>query len=287
MSFSGGIDLSSLNQPNDPTGANYVIDATEPELEAIFQSSLRHVVVLNVWSARAPGAAAFNADLAKVTNSYAGRILLANIDVDSSPQIAQALQVQQVPMVIGLISGRPVPLFQSTVLEADIRKVFDELVGLATQNGVVGTAAPTNEAEETGSDPRFMEADAALETGDYDHAIAAYEHLLAQNPADAEAAERMAGVKLLKRTANADLATARAAAAENPNDIGAQLLVADLDISGGHVEDAFARLLDLISKTADEDREWVRLHLLELFTVIGNADPRVATARRTLATVLF
>ena len=156
-----------------------------------------------------------------------------------------------------------------------------------TQNGIVGTASPTNESEETGSDPRFMEADAALETGDYDHAIAAYEHLLAQNPADAEAAERMAGVKLLKRTAGADLAAVRAAAADNPTDIDAQILVADLDISGGHVEDAFARLLDLIAKTADDDRERVRLHLLELFTVIGNADPRVAAARRTLATVLF
>lgn len=287
MSFSGGIDLSSLNQPPVPQGASWVVEVSEAELEATFQSSLNHVVVLNVYSTKAPGAQQFNNDLATVANSLGGRLLLANINVDTSPQIAQALQIQQVPMVIGLIAGRPVPLFQSTVAESDIRRVFDELVSLASQNGVSGVAAPVTEIEEQGPDPRFAAADEALASGDYQAAIAAYEHLLAQNPADTEASERLAGIKLLQRLNGADLHQARQAAAANPDDIDAQLLVADFDVSGGHAEDAFARLLDVVKRTTEDDRERVRLRLLELFTVVGNADPRVASARRALATVLF
>jgi putative thioredoxin len=117
--------------------------------------------------------------------------------------------------------------------------------------------------------------------------VAEYEKLRVQYPADVEVAERLARVKWLSRTKGADLQAARAAAADRPDDVDAQMLVADLDISGGHVEDAFDRLLTLIRNTAGDERETVRERILELFTVVGIADPVVMTARRSLATALF
>jgi putative thioredoxin len=120
-----------------------------------------------------------------------------------------------------------------------------------------------------------------------DGAVAEYEKLLNQYPGDTEIAERLAGVQLMGRTRDADLTAARAAAADAPDDLDAQLLVADLDVSGGHVEDAFDRLIGLVKRLDADDRERVRERLLELFTVVGAADPRVAAARRALATALF
>ncbi|UXN31404.1 tetratricopeptide repeat protein [Glutamicibacter sp. M10] len=92
---------------------------------------------------------------------------------------------------------------------------------------------------------------------------------------------------MLSRTQNLDLNKSREQAAQNPEDIAAQLEVADLDVIGGHVEDAFARLVTLISRLVDDERERVRRRLIELYAVVGNTDPRVAASRQKLARVLF
>jgi putative thioredoxin len=232
--------------------------------------------------------------LATVTDSYDGRLTLAQVDVDANPAIAQALGAQGVPLLVGLVKGQPVPLFQGTADEADVRRYFDQLLAVAEQNGLTGRAGPIggapagpSEVEDEPDDPRFAAADEAFAAGDIDRAVAEYEALLNQTPGDAEVAERLAGVKLFGRTRDADLAAARAAAADHPDDVAAQLLVADLDVSGGHVEDAFGRLIELVRRLEGDERETVRERLLELFTVVGISDPRVASARRALASALF
>ncbi|UYM05907.1 tetratricopeptide repeat protein [Solicola gregarius] len=182
------------------------------------------------------------------------------------------------------------PLFQGTVDEPTAKQYLDKLLELAVSNGITGTAQPrqtAGEDDEEGSDPRFAEADEALGSGDLEAAVAAYEKLVSANPADSEAAERLAGVRLMQRTSGADLNAAREQAANNPDDIDAQLLVADLDVSGGHIDDAFGRLIDLVHRTFGDDRERVRLRLIDLFTVVGNDDERVGRARRDLAAALF
>lgn len=302
MNFSrpGAIDLSALKQPparpGQPAagGGAYVVDITEQNFQTeALQASMNHVVVLSLWSPRSPQSESFNAMLGALVSQYAGRLVLAQVDIDANPAIAQALQAQAVPLVVGLVKGQPVPLFQGTVEEAEARRFFDELLNVAGQNGVTGVAQPTNGATEVvedaeePDDPRFAEADAAFAASDFETAVAEYEKLQAQYPADVEIAERLAGVKLLARTQGADLQAARKAAADAPDDVDAQLLVADLDVSGGHVDDAFDRLIQLVKRTSDDDRERVRQRLLDLFTVVGIADPRVATARRALASALF
>jgi putative thioredoxin len=303
MNFSrpGAIDLSALKQPPArpatagaaATGA-YVIDITEQNFQtAALEASMQYVVVLSLWSPRSPQSAAFNELLGTVVSTLEGQIVLAQVDIDANPAIAQALEAKAVPLVVGLIKGQPVPLFQGTVEEAEVRSYFNELITVAGQNGLTGRAEsaaagaqPPEEVEES-EDPRFADADVAFAAGDYAVAVAEYEKLLAQYPADAEIAERLAGVKLMSRTQDADLQAARKAAADSPDDVEAQLLVADLDVSGGHVQDAFDRLIGLVARTTEAERDAVRERLLELFTVVGVGDPRVAAARRALASALF
>ena len=93
--------------------------------------------------------------------------------------------------------------------------------------------------------------------------------------------------KVLQRTQGVDASAARAAAAAAQDDVDAQTLVADLDMLGGHVEDAFARLVDLVRRTADAERDQARTHLLGLFAAVGNDDPRVLKGRQQLASALF
>ncbi|KHL19552.1 putative thioredoxin [Mumia flava] len=303
MSFSrpGAVDLSALKNaatskpPSSagaaPAGATWVVDVTEQNFQQILTESASHVVVLSLWTSRAEQSASFNALLGRVADSYGGRLQLAQIDVDTNPQIAQMLGAQGVPFVLGVVKGQPVPLFQGTADEPEVRQYFDELLRVAEANGVTGTAAPSGGAapveEEPADDPRFAAADDAYAEGDFATAVAEYEKLVAANPADSEAAERLAGAKLLQRTSGVDLNDARAAAADDPADVDAQLLVADLDVAGGHVDDAFGRLIDLVRATAGDERERVRARLVELFTVVGTDDPRVGQARRALASALF
>lgn len=298
MSFSrpGAIDLSALKKPATPTAqpaavGAFVVNVTEQDFQQIaLEASMQHVVVLSLWSARAPQSAAFNQVLAQVTDSYGGQILLAQVDVDTNPAIAQAVGAKGVPFVLGLVKGQPVPLFEGAKDEAEVRALFEELIRVAAENGVtgrVGGEPVSAEEPEPIDDPRFAPADEAFAGGDFATAIAEYEKLVVQYPGDAEIAERLAGVKLVDRTKDVDLQAARKTAGDNPDDVDAQLLVADLDVNGGHVQDAFDRLIEVIRRLSGDERDAVRERLLELFLVVGQSDPRVGTARRLLASALY
>lgn len=308
MSFTprGAVDLSSLSQgpptgdPSVPGGAggSFVVDVTEQNFQDVVQASLNHLVVVLLWSPRSPQGSSYNDQVGALVDSYGGKLQLARVDVDTNAQIAQAFQVQGVPTLVGLVKGQPVPLLQGTADETQLRQVFDELVTIAVQNGITGRAQPSAGSaaehvdddevdDEPADDPRFAAADEAFASGDFETAVAEYEKLRAQHPAEDEIAERLAGVKLMSRTQGADLEQARQAAADRPDDVDAQLLVADLDVSGGHVDDAFDRLIQLVKRSSGDERDAIRERLIELFTVVGQSDPRVATARRALASALY
>jgi putative thioredoxin len=290
----GAIDLSGLSGAESPGGGGgFAIDVADPnEIAALAEASLKHLVLLSLWSSRAPSSVQVNELLTKLAEAYDGRFLLARVDVDAVPQVAQAVGAQGVPYVVALLRGQPVAQVPPTTNEDEARAVLDQLVQAAVANGVTGraeaVAPPVDDAaEEPADDPRFAEADAALAADDVDGAIAAYQRIVDASASDADARARLAGAKLMKRTRGADAAAAREAAASNADDVGAQLLAADLDVLGGHVEDAFTRLIEVVRRTAGDDRDRVREHLLELFEAVGIDDPRVATARRQLSSALF
>ena len=302
----GAVDLSALrNRPAEPpagaaTGAapaavaSLVMDVTDETFPQVLELSRTVPVVIDLWAEWCGPCKQLTPVLEKVVAEAGGRLVLAKVDVDANPQLSQAFRAQSIPMVVALVGGQPVPLFTGAVPEQQVREVLAQLLQLAAQNGVTGTvevadaadAAP-EEASEPPLPPLHAEAYDAIEAGDYPRAIAAYEQALAENPRDADARAGLGQVRLLDRIQGADLHAARAAAAAEPTGLEPQFLVADLDLAGGHVEDAFDRLLDLFAALPADERGPVRERLLELFGLVGDTDPRVISARGRLASLLF
>ncbi|MDF2093025.1 tetratricopeptide repeat protein [Knoellia sp. 3-2P3] len=272
-------------------GSNLVVQGTDANFSEVLSGSVSVPAVVVLWSARLPESGSYLDTVVAVANSYGGRFQVVSVDVDDNPGLLRAFQIQSVPVTIGLVQGQPVPLFAGVQGEQEIRPIIDELLALAVQHGVTGrieVGEPADaEPEEPPLPPLHQEAYDAIERGDLDAAADAYRKALAQNPADSDAELGLAQVGLMQRTAGVDLQQARQAAADNPGDIDAQTLVADLDLLGGHVEDAFLRLIDLVKATSGDDRERVRTHLLELFAVVGPHDERVRKARGSLMSALF
>jgi|tagenome__1003787_1003787.scaffolds.fasta_scaffold20770242_2 putative thioredoxin len=293
----GAVDLSSLGRPAAaPTAAGaadpVVTDGTDTNFNDIVSASMSVPSVVVLWSQGLPASGEFVDVVVDVARSYEGRFQVVSVDVDANPGLLQAFQVQSVPVTLGLIQGQPVPLFAGVQSAEHVRAYVDELLKLAAQHGVTGrvdTGAPPEGAveEEQPLPPLHQQAFEAIERDDLDGAVAAYQQALKENPADAEASLGLAQVKLMQRTVDADLAAARAAAAADPMDVPAQTLVADLDLLGGHVEDAFSRLVETVRNTSGDERNAAREHLLELFQVIGASDERVVRARRALTSALF
>jgi putative thioredoxin len=273
-------------------GASLVVEGTDANFSEVLNASVSVPAVLVLWSARLPESASYLDTVIGVAQSYGGRFQVVSVEVDANPGLLRAFQIQSVPVTIGLVQGQPVPLFAGIQGEQELRTVIDQLLQLAVQHGVtgrvdVGAEGEQGEQEEPPLPPLHQEAYDAIERGDLDAAAEAYRTALKQNPADSDAELGLAQVGLMQRTAGADLQSAREAAAADPADIDAQTLVADLDLLGGHVEDAFLRLIDLVRATSGDDRERVRTHLLELFAVVGPHDERVRKARTSLMSALF
>jgi putative thioredoxin len=284
--------------PESPSAvpAGLVVEVDAATLQEALNRTLHVPGVLVLWSSAHPQTRELVDTVTRVAASLGGRVLVLTADLSASPELLQAFQpllVQafgqpSVPATFGLLQGQPVPLFPGVQPEEEVRTILDQLLQAAVQNGITGRVEL---AEVPGAEdelpPLHQEAFDAIERGDLGAAAAAYERALAQDPKDTDAELGLAQVHLMERTQGLDLATARAAAAADPSDVGAAIAVADLDVLGGHVEDAFTRLLDLVRATSGEDRDRVRTHLLELFSVVGNHDERVRKGRTALMSALF
>jgi putative thioredoxin len=292
MSFNpaGAMDLSGIvaaaKAPPPPPGASYVIDIDARGLEALLAQSTKYPIVLELNSPRA-NAAELSDVLVELANEAGGAYLLARVDVDAEPQVATALGIQAVPTVIAVIAGQLAPLWQGTRSKADAKDYLDQLLQVATANGVVGRAEPASVDADAGPDPRFAAADAALAAGDFEVAVAEFDKLLNNTPNDPEARAGRAQAALLARVTKVDPAQILAAADTNGADVEVQLAAADVELSRGLADAAFARLIELIRLTAGDTRDQARLRLLELFETVGSADPAVLKARRNLTSALF
>ena len=259
-------------------------DATFPE---IVNRSVRVPGLLIVVSSRLPESVVYLGEVIEAARGYQGRVQVISVDIDDNPGMLRALQVQSVPVTIGLLQGQVVPMFAGVAEIDQVRGVIDQFLELAVQQGVTGRIEIAGPAEPDELPPLHQEAFDAIERGDLDAAATAYRAALAADPKDVDAQVGLATVGVMARTQDVDLAAARAAAAANPDDVAAQTLVADLDLLGGHVEDAFSRLIDLVKRTSGEERSTAREHLIELFSVVGNHDERVKRGRTALMSALF
>ncbi|MFC1259933.1 tetratricopeptide repeat protein [Streptomyces rochei] len=320
MSMSGVVDLAAVKQAqeakakaeqaraeaarNGGTGAvspaDLVIDVDEARFESdVLQRSTEVPVVIDFWAEWCEPCKQLSPVLERLAVEYNGRFLLAKIDVDANQMLMQQFGVQGIPAVFAVVAGQALPLFQGAASETQIRQTLDQLVQVAEQRfGLTGLAvdpeaepgAAQAAAPERPAGPHDAALEAAvraLDAGDLGGAVQAYKNVLAEDPANTEAKLGLAQAELLQRVQDADPQRVRQEAADKPDDARAQIAAADLDLVGGHVEDAFGRLIDTVRVTAGDDRDTVRLRLLELFEVVGADDPRVAAARRALARALF
>ncbi|MBW1601512.1 tetratricopeptide repeat protein [Streptomyces sp. JJ66] len=289
----------SAGQPGGaPGGGQVIVDVSEATFEhEVLQRSAEAPVVIDFWAEWCEPCKQLGPALEKLAREYAGRFVLAKVDVDQNQALFQQFGVQGIPAVFAVIAGQALPLFQGAAPEAQIRQVLDQLIEAAKQQfGIEGAPvepgaeeAPAAEqaAPEPPADPALAAAHSALDAGDLGGAVQAYRNVLSGDPGNIEAKLGLAQAELLGRVQGLDANQVRKDAADRPADVEAQLRAADLDLVGGHVEDAFGRLVETVRRTAGEDREAARVRLLELFEVIGAEDPRVIAARGALARVLF
>jgi putative thioredoxin len=224
--------------------------------------------------------------LEKLAVEYAGKWILAKVDVDAEQQIAAAFRVQSIPTIVAVIKGQVLPLFQGALPEPQVRQYIDELLRVATEAGLSGPvdqAAPAPAEPE--EDPRWDLAADAIEAGQWDEAIALYEQLRAVDPEQAAAA--IAQVALVRRTDGVDPVAALADADADPMDLAKARVAADVDVARGVPEVAFERLLTIVRATAGDEKAAAREALVDLFGLVGDSDPAVISARTKLANALF
>ena len=314
VSLAGAVDLESLKhqvkaQPGQTGGApkanGYVIDTTENTFQAMVQTSTTFPILLLLWTPTDDRLFDMARRLGDAVNTLKGKIQLARIDVSSNPSIAQALQVQSAPAIFGLIGGRPMPVIDVLPTEDELKQIIEQLIprliALAQKSGVTGTAPysgnPDEDADtdstggagsgESQTPAEHAEAERLSKAGDYAGAAAAYGQVLEANPNDTLAARERSKALLLARSGDADVRVVRANAAAHPDDVDAQLVVADVDMIGGQISDAFGRLLDYLAAGHRDQIDPVRGRLLEYFTIPEPTDERLRQARRRLATLMY
>ncbi|MEY9848415.1 putative thioredoxin [Streptacidiphilus sp. BW17] len=323
MSLRGAVDLAAVKAAADAAAkaeqmraerarkaeAGELDAATEPLIFSVTEADFEAQVV--PLSAEVPVLLLFWADgygpaeqqvpiMEALAEEYDGRFVLAEVNVRDAQRLAQQLQLRDLPTVLVVVAGQLIPLFEGPAMVEEIRPLLDQLIkeaaerfgiagepGSRSGKGEPGAAGADGAAAEPPQDPALALAHEALDQGDLGGAIQAYRNILADQPANQEAKLGLAQAELLQRVQGLDPAAVRRDAAEKPGDVAAQITAADLDLVGGHVEDAFGRLVDTVGRTAGEDRDRVRTHLLGLFEVIGADDARVVKARSALARKLF
>lgn len=280
--------------------SSLVIDVDEAGFESdVLQRSAEVPVVIDFWAEWCEPCKQLGPLLERLAHEYNGRFVLAKVDVDANQMLMQQFGIQGIPAVFAMVAGQALPLFQGAAPESQIRETLDQLIQVSEERfGLTGiavaqdAAGPEAAAQATevpaGPYDALLEAAAqALDANDFAGAVQAYKNVLSDDPANGEAKLGLAQAELLGRVQKMDPQQVRKEAAENPGSADAQIAAADLDLVGGHVEDAFGRLVEAVRRNFGDDRDRVRVRLLELFEVIGPEDPRVGAARTALARVLF
>ncbi|WP_073421731.1 tetratricopeptide repeat protein [Geodermatophilus nigrescens] len=300
-SLAGAVDLAAVKARSEaaaraqaapppsaaaPAGApgSAVVDVTEATFQTeVLDRSFQVPVVLDLWAEWCGPCKQLSPVLERLTAEGGGSWVLAKVDVDANPALAQGLRVQGIPAVKAVWQGQLVAEFTGAIPEEQARQFVTELVRATTGGAVPGAA----EGEDDGlEDPRLDAAEAALERGDLEAAEAAYAAILEAEPDHPVAGLALSQVRLIRRAEDAGPdAVAQADAA--PDDVAAQTRAADFLLGTGDVEGAFARLVDTVRRTAGEDRDAARVHLVGLFDVVGAEDPRVVAARRQLMAALY
>jgi len=258
-------------------------------------------VIVDLWADWCGPCKQLSPVLEKLATEAGGAWVLAKVDVDANPRLAQMFQAQSIPMVVAIVGGQMVDGFLGAMPESQVRQWITQVLAVAEQIGLTiaegapgpqdTPAADSPEGEEEEYDdlpPHLRKAREAMEEGKFDEAATLLEKAVAEAPGDAIAKSWLAQVKVMRRVSGYEDATAVVReAAQHPDDPDAQIKAADLEIAAGRAEQAFDRLLSVIKLTSGDVRNKARVHLIELFDIFPPGDPAVKAARARLSTLLF
>jgi thioredoxin-like negative regulator of GroEL len=304
FSLHGAVDLGARQaaakrdqQRPAAAGDSYVVDVTDATFNTeVIDRSRTVPVLVDFWADWCQPCKQLGPILEKLANEAAGRWVLAKVDIDANPALGQQLSrmgVQGIPFVAAVIAGQMLPVLNGAAPEPQVRQVLDQLFDALREQGLMpdapdaAGAAGGEEPQQPAADPVQVEAETALQRGDLDAAVDAFGRMLRTRPDDPYAKSGLALAELQRRVRSYDPEQARKDAADRPGDAAAQARVADLELIDGRADEAFDRLIGTVRRTSGDERETARKHLVTLLDLLPPDDPRVAKARRKLASALF
>ena len=290
--FGSAFDLSALKNPVKAEALSGVSITQSNLMQDVLPASHAQVVILICWSPRSAQSQSVMAALGKMHEDDSEKAegagwLLGNVNVDVEPEVAQALQVQTVPLALAIIQEQVVPLFETVPTVPQLRLVVDKVLSLAAERGIGSTAPQSEGAPEEKLEPEEIKALEALDNGDFEGAKAAYREWLNRAPSNPLALLGFAQVELLFRINGLDSAEIIAKADLNPTNIALAQQAADCEIAQGNFEASFTRLIAAVKQASGDERKEVREHLVGLFALVDPADPILIRARQQLASALF
>lgn len=300
----GGVDLSALankvvkeklastssvqvDQGRRVKVPAFVVEVNQANLKPIIELSSIVAVVVTFYSQADSESLTLNSKLEKLADAAEGKWLLAKIDLDANPEIASAFGVNLPATIAVILEGEPKPLFQGDQPESALVDFLSKLVELAAAQGLNGTlevdGVEPKEVEPELSESEITALD-AMDKGDFGAAVKIYEDELRQNPGNEELATRLAQVKLVERTYNADLEKELSV---EPTSVAMAMRKADFHLAVGQSEESFELLLAWFDKADGEERKALSSLFLELFNVVGKSHPATVEARKLLAAKMF
>lgn len=285
--FGRAFDLSSLTKPKPAPGAtssNFQSATVENFMVDFVQASKNLPVFLIAYTERAPMTLELRDLLAKMASEDGGSWKFGAIDVETQPQLLQALRIQSLPAAVAFIDEQMLPIPEIPNREDQLRILIAQIFKIAKERGL---KVEVPEIPEPKMAPEEVAALSAMEKGDYAGAAMAYRNWLQREPNEPFAKVGLAQCELALRISTLDFERTIKQADAKPDSLQDQLMAADVEVATGKHKSGFERLLNAVRIMSGEDKNKAKNHLLVLFQLVDPRDPDLIKARQALASALF